>query len=74
MIAFSGITHVIIGVILYTYLFGVNILGIIFVVIGSLLPDIKYSTLGKFNPFASMMKHRGITHTIMYMIILSIPS
>lgn len=45
------------------------------ILLGSLLPDIdhKKSTLGRFNPFARYMKHRGWTHTIFGCVTLSSP-
>jgi len=45
------------------------------VVISSLLPDIDHnkSALGRFNPFASCMKHRGHCHSIMGCIVLTLP-
>lgn len=48
-------------------------LNLFFVVIGSVFPDIDtpYSLLGKYNPFAKMMKHRGITHTPFMALLLS---
>ena len=43
--------------------------------IGTLLPDIdvKTSTLGKLNPFARFMTHRGHTHSIVGSLIISTP-
>lgn len=66
MVIFSGITHVILGLGLYFYLFDGNVILLIFVAVGSLLPDIdiKSSMLGRLNPFAGIMKHRGSTHTM----------
>jgi membrane-bound metal-dependent hydrolase YbcI (DUF457 family) len=50
-------------------LFQDDVMGFIYVplmVIGSLLPDIDtpFSRLGKYNPFAVKMKHRGFMHSI----------
>jgi membrane-bound metal-dependent hydrolase YbcI (DUF457 family) len=44
-------------------------------IFGSLLPDIDHpkATLGRFNPLASIMKHRGWTHTVRGCILLSMP-
>ena len=41
------------------------------VTIGSLLPDIDNtdSTLGKFNPFAKMLTHRGFFHSLVFVFI-----
>ena len=45
------------------------------VLIGSLLPDIdqRNSTLGRYNPFTPFMKHRGHCHSIVGLLIISIP-
>lgn len=47
----------------------------IFVMIGSLLPDIDHptSTYGKYNPFTRWMKHRGHCHSIIGCALLSSP-
>lgn len=47
---------------------------IIGVALGALLPDIdeKNSILGRFNPFASLIKHRTITHTLWMALLISI--
>jgi membrane-bound metal-dependent hydrolase YbcI (DUF457 family) len=47
----------------------------VFTLFGSLLPDIDHtrSTLGRFNPFARWMKHRGKTHTLIGSILLCMP-
>lgn len=48
---------------------------IIFILIGSLLPDIDHpnSTFGRYNPFTGLMKHRGKCHTIIGCMLLSSP-
>jgi len=45
-----------------------------FCMIGSLIPDIDChnSYLGKYNPLAYFMKHRGFTHTVVGCMLLSI--
>lgn len=43
--------------------------------VGSLLPDIDHqkSFLGRYNPFAKIMKHRGKTHTLLGCLLMSAP-
>jgi len=48
---------------------------ILFVVVGSLLPDIDHSgsQLGKMVPLASiLLKHRGVTHSLVVVLLLAI--
>jgi hypothetical protein len=42
---------------------------------GAMLPDIdcRYSTIGKYNPFTGLMKHRGHCHTLGGILLLSAP-
>lgn len=69
MIIFKGLTHALIAVSLYSILFGIgnNLIIIIPIVLGSLIPDIDIDTskLGRYNLFAPMMKHRGKMHTVL---------
>lgn len=48
---------------------------ILFVMIGSLLPDIDHprSLLGRLNIFSSLMTHRGFCHTLCGVVALSLP-
>ena len=73
MIIFKGITHVLIGLSIYSLFFEFDIIIVMFIVLGSLLPDIDtpYSKLGKHNAVASVMKHRGRMHTIMGLLSFS---
>lgn len=45
------------------------------VLIGSLWPDIDHpkSTVGRYNPFAPFMKHRGHCHSIIGILLLALP-
>lgn len=68
MIIFYGITHIFISLALYLITgHDFNLYHLALVSIGSLLPDADYtySKLGKYNPFAPLMKHRGMFHTIL---------
>lgn len=73
VVIFSEISHVLVAIISYSYLFGVNVPFLISVALGSLFPDIDHphSIMGRHNIFARFMKHRGFTHTIPAMIIFS---
>lgn len=73
VIVFFGITHVLMGISLYVLLFGFDFMALLFVSIGSLLPDIdtQYSKFGKYNPLVGIMKHRGFTHTIISCFLVS---
>lgn len=73
VIIFKGISHIIIAISLYLSLFDFNLSSIVAITIGSLFPDIDtpYSKLGKYNIFSYVMKHRGITHTLLGMSIFS---
>lgn len=74
MIIFNWKTHIIIGL-LFSIGFTTQPRDIIFIMIGSLLPDIDHprSILGRFNIFASFMTHRGFCHTLVGCIMLSLP-
>jgi len=43
--------------------------------IGALLPDIDHagSTLGRYNPLAKYLRHRGMSHSILGCALLSSP-
>lgn len=73
VVIFKGIVHVTIALLLYFSFFEFNIPTGTAITFGSLFPDIDtpYSPLGKFNLFASFMKHRGRMHTIPVWIIMS---
>lgn len=74
MIVFKGITHTAIAISFYFYLFGFNLFNMAAIIVGSLLPDIDtpYSLLGKYNILSHAMKHRGITHTLIGMLIFAL--
>ena len=74
VIVFSWAIHIIIGL-LFSMGFTSQPMDILFVVIGSLLPDIDHprSILGRFNIFSSLMSHRGFCHTLAGGIMLSLP-
>ena len=76
--AFGFIIHALIGmvatvpaIISFNYDQSYILLG----AVGGLLPDIDHpkSFIGKYNPLAGFMKHRGFTHTVLGCAILSIP-
>jgi inner membrane protein len=51
-------------------LFHNDLMGFVYtplIIVGSLLPDIDtpFSKLGKYNVFAAIMLHRGITHSLL---------
>ena len=52
-----------------------NIIGFICWIFGNILPDIdtRRSTLGRYNPFAYWMTHRGHCHSFLGIIFLSLP-
>jgi membrane-bound metal-dependent hydrolase YbcI (DUF457 family) len=71
---FNYFAHAIIGLISsipVSHIQGDILLGMI----GGIFPDIdhKKSILGRFNPFVSLMTHRGFSHTIAALLIFSIP-
>lgn len=59
---------------MYLLLYKFNAAELVLVAIGSLLPDIdhQYSLMGRYNPFADIMKHRGFCHTIPFVLLISI--
>lgn len=82
VVVFLGRTHVAMSIALYLALNKFIliddksiILVIIFLVLGSLIVDIdsKNSLIGRFTPFHHFLKHRGITHTLIAAIIISLP-
>lgn len=70
MIDFKGTTHIGIAVFLYLCLFPFNLENLAGVIVGAILADIDtpYSILGRYNIFAGIMKHRGLTHTLIGML------
>ena len=74
MIVFNWKIHIIIGL-LFSVGFTSEPRDIVFIMIGSLLPDIDHprSILGRFNIFTSLMTHRGFCHTLVGCIVLSSP-
>lgn len=74
MIIFNWAVHVIIGL-LFSMGFHTQPRDIIFIIVGSLLPDIDHpkSILGRFNIFAKLMTHRGFCHTLAGCVMLSLP-
>lgn len=62
---FRGITHIGLSISLYLLLFDFELVPVVLVGISSIFPDIDcvYSLLGKYNPIAPFMKHRGFLHT-----------
>lgn len=74
MVVFLGITHALIGITVYNLIFDSEIINLLFVILGSLIPDIdtQFSKLGKYNPFVGLMKHRGFTHTPLCLIMSSL--
>lgn len=74
MVAFNYLVHAIIGLLSampVSHIPGDILLG----VLGGMFPDIDHekSLLGRFNPFARLMKHRGWTHTLSALLIFSVP-
>ncbi len=75
---FNYIIHIVIAVVA---LIGASTVGIalttsqiIFCILGSVLPDIDHhhSLIGRYNPFARIMIHRGFTHTLVASALFSI--
>lgn len=72
MEVFRGYTHLITNVAIFTWImrleFPIEPIPLryyIVVAIGALLPDadIRWSPIGRYNPFVGLMKHRGKFHT-----------
>lgn len=79
MFIFGYIIHLFLGAMSFAIVSGIGLVDIgmnqlIFCMLGSLIPDIDHhkSYLGKYNPFAYFMKHRGFTHTVTGCILLSV--
>lgn len=72
MIIFNGITHIVLAIAIYLSIFEFNIYALVLVAIGAILPDIDHvrSMLGKYNIFASLMKHRGFMHTLPALLLI----
>ena len=82
MVVFLGRTHIAMSIALYLALNKFIIIDdkpiilvVIFLILGSLIVDIdsKNSLIGRFTPFHHFLKHRGITHTLIAAIIISLP-
>lgn len=78
MIIFRGRTHFIIAWSLRDVFDFIPIpesILLIFLILGSMFPDVDtpYSKSGKIFPLWILFKHRGVTHTLLSAIILSIP-
>ena len=60
---------------LYRLFFPLDLLSTMLIVLGSLAPDIDHphSVLGRYNVFASLMKHRGFMHTLPALALWFIP-
>ena len=73
MIAFKGITHIIVALWIYFLAYGFDPYHMSAILVGSLIPDIdtRYSILGRYNIFSYFMKHRGVTHTLVGMAMFS---
>lgn len=74
VVVFLGITHAFFGITMYSLIFNSEPINLLFVILGSLIPDIdtRFSKLGKYNPFVGLMKHRGFTHTPLCLIMSSL--
>ena len=50
-----------------------NNLFILIFILATTLPDIdnRHSKLGRYNPFSFLTKHRGMTHTLLFALILA---
>jgi len=74
VIVFSWAIHIIIGLVC-SMGFTSQPIDILFIIIGSLLPDIDHpkSIFGRLNIFSGLMKHRGFCHTLAGCVILSLP-
>ncbi|WP_237715575.1 MULTISPECIES: metal-dependent hydrolase [Pelosinus] len=74
MIIFNWAIHIIIGL-FFSLEFAMQPMDILFIVIGSILPDIDHhrSMLGRLNIFVGFMSHRGFCHTLLGCAVLSIP-
>ena len=74
VIIFKGKTHLAIAFIVCFYFLKMDLINMVGVGIGSLIPDIDtpHSILGRFNIFSYIMKHRGITHTIIGLVLFTL--
>ncbi|MEY8417063.1 metal-dependent hydrolase [Tissierella praeacuta] len=70
MIIFKGLTHTLVALSLYFLFFDFDLIIIISIVLGSLIPDIDI--VGKYNILAQFMKHRGKMHTFLILTLISI--
>lgn len=73
MIIFNFRIHIIIGFFVGLYFHSLEFITL--AMLGSLLPDLDHhgSTLGRYNPFAKFMMHRGFSHSILGCALLSSP-
>ena len=69
----TGYTHLIVGFALSNTLH-LSVPDTVVCVVASLLPDIdsKKSYLGRFNPLASWLSHRGITHNPITIMVITL--
>lgn len=86
MIVFKGITHILVSLSIYFWIFNIAkidilnadlfVFGAILLSFASILPDIDHpsSLLGRYvAPIAVACKHRGLTHTVLGAVLFSIP-
>jgi inner membrane protein len=78
VVIFNGKIHLITAVIISYILYkGFGLFEpayYLFTLLGAILPDldIRDSIIGRFNPFAIFMTHRGITHTLLAAVLVSL--
>lgn len=68
-----GKTHIGGGIVTSLLLCGGDVVSMVYVVFGSILPDIDHpgSMIGKNTPiFPKLLKHRGFTHSILFCILM----
>lgn len=67
--------HITIGAVIGFVVAAPDLTLVTIVTLASLLPDIdhKRSTLGRYNPVACLMKHRGFAHTFIGSAVISLP-
>ena len=67
--------HMAVGILAGACMIHSDAMSIAIVALASLVPDIDHpkSTLGRYNPLAKFMKHRGFTHTFIGSALISLP-
>ena len=67
--------HITVGLLAGVCIGHTNSVDMTIMALSSLMPDIDHpkSTLGRYNPLARFMKHRGFTHTLLGAAIVSLP-